>query len=95
MNDYRDQVSTGVSTHTCIFQNNNQTSIMNDYRDQVSTGVLCTFTHIPQVLLITLQLAMPSVVRFAICTMIFYIAFLLCGWLVLGPYHPKVNVKCV
>lgn len=24
-----------------------------------------------------------------ICTGILYIAFLLCGWLVLGPYHPK------
>ena len=33
--------------------------------------------------------------RFAICTMIFYFAFLLCGWLVLGPYHPKVYVLCV
>lgn len=41
-------------------------------------------------LLITLRLSMPSVIRFVICTGILYIAFLLCGWLVLGPYHPKV-----
>ena len=40
-------------------------------------------------LLITLRLSLPSVFRFVICTGILYIAFLLCGWLVLGPYHPK------
>ncbi len=41
-------------------------------------------------LLITLRLAMPSVVRFGVCAGILYISFLLLGWLVLGPYHPKV-----
>ena len=41
-------------------------------------------------LLLTLQISAPSVLRFIICTGILYIAFLLCGWLVLGPYHPKV-----
>lgn len=40
-------------------------------------------------LLITLRLALPSVFRFMVCGLIFYIAFLLLGWLVLGPYHPK------
>ncbi|XP_064385515.1 mucolipin-3-like [Halichondria panicea] len=40
-------------------------------------------------LLITLRLAMPSVVRFGVCAGILYISFLLLGWLVLGPYHPK------
>ena len=44
-----------------------------------------------QMLLITLRLAMPSVLRFIVCGGIFYIAFLLLGWLVLGSYHPKVN----
>ena len=42
------------------------------------------------ILLRTLYLSAPSVMRFIICTGIFYIAFLLCGWLVMGPYHPKV-----
>ena len=41
-------------------------------------------------LLLTLRLAMPSVLRFIVCAGILYFAFLLCGWLVLGPYHPKV-----
>ena len=41
-------------------------------------------------LLITLRLALPSVMRFIICAGILYISFLLCGWLVLGPYNPKV-----
>ena len=41
-------------------------------------------------LLLTLRLAMPSVLRFIVCAGILYIAFLLCGWLVMGPYHPKV-----
>ena len=41
-------------------------------------------------LLRTLYLSAPSVLRFIICTGILYIAFLLCGWLVMGPYHPKV-----
>ncbi|XP_011405686.2 PREDICTED: mucolipin-2-like isoform X2 [Amphimedon queenslandica] len=41
------------------------------------------------ILLITLRLAIPSVIRFMVCGFIFYVAFLLLGWLVLGPYHPK------
>ena len=42
-------------------------------------------------LLLTLRISAPSVLRFVICTGILYIAFLLCGWLVMGPYHPKVR----
>ena len=41
-------------------------------------------------LLRTLKVAAPNVFRFIVCTGILYIAFLLCGWLVMGPYHPKV-----
>lgn len=41
-------------------------------------------------LLLTLQLSLPSVLRFFVCAGILYTAFLLCGWLVLGAYHPKV-----
>ncbi len=44
------------------------------------------------VLLITLKVAMPSVLRFGVCVGILYISFLLLGWLVLGPYHPKVVI---
>ena len=42
-------------------------------------------------LLITLRLAMPSVLRFILCGSVLYMAFMLCGWLVLGPYHAKVG----
>ena len=41
-------------------------------------------------LLITLRLAMPSVLRFMVCAGVLYTAFVLTGWLVLGPYHSKV-----
>lgn len=41
-------------------------------------------------LLLTLRLSLPSVLRFCVCAGILYFAFLLCGWLVLGAYHPKV-----
>ena len=43
------------------------------------------------ILLITLRVALPSVLRFIACGGVLYIAFLLCGWLVLGPYHAKVQ----
>ena len=42
-------------------------------------------------LLLTLRLSIPSVVRFFVCAGILYLAFLFCGWLVLGAYHPKVE----
>lgn len=41
-------------------------------------------------LLRTLKVSAPNVIRLLVCTGILYIAFLLCGWLVMGPYHPKV-----
>ena len=43
-----------------------------------------------QVLFITIRLAIPSVLRFATCVFVLFAAFSLCGWLILGPYHPKV-----
>lgn len=43
------------------------------------------------ILLITLRVAMPSVLRFILCGGVLYVAFMLCGWLVLGPYHSKVG----
>ena len=42
-------------------------------------------------LLLTLRLSIPSVARFFVCAGILYLAFLFCGWLVLGAYHPKVE----
>ena len=44
-----------------------------------------------QILLLTLRLSIPSVLRFSICAGILYIAFMFLGWLVLGPYHTKVS----
>ncbi|KAL5506145.1 hypothetical protein EMCRGX_G007724 [Ephydatia muelleri] len=41
------------------------------------------------ILLITMRVALPSVLRFVVCAGVLYIAFVLTGWLVLGPYHSK------
>lgn len=49
---------------------------------------LSYFDHY-NMLLLTLRISLPSVLRFTVCAGILYFAFLLCGWLVLGAYHPK------
>ncbi|KAI6653479.1 Mucolipin-3 [Oopsacas minuta] len=41
------------------------------------------------ILLLTLRLALPNVIRFIICILIVYIACCLVGWVILGPYHSK------
>ncbi|XP_065903014.1 mucolipin-3-like [Dysidea avara] len=41
------------------------------------------------VLLITVKLALPSILRFAVCVLILFMAFIFCGWLVMGPYNPQ------
>ena len=41
------------------------------------------------ILLLTLRLAIPNVIRFIICILIVYIACCLVGWVILGPYHSK------
>ena len=41
------------------------------------------------ILLLTLRMAIPNVIRFIICILIVYIACCLVGWVVLGPYHSK------
>ena len=58
-------------------------------------GLLRFLSYFDQynMLLRTLRVAAPNVMRFVVCTGILYIAFLLCGWLVLGPYHPKVSLQ--
>jgi hypothetical protein len=43
------------------------------------------------ILLVTVKAAMPSILRFMFCTLILYVAFLLCGWAVLGPYNKKFS----
>ena len=44
-----------------------------------------------QIMVLTLQKALyPRIVSFLGCVALLYIGFLLCGWLVLGPYIAKV-----
>lgn len=45
-----------------------------------------------QVLLITLTLALPSFLRFAVCMIILFLAFVFCGWVVIGPYNLRVCI---
>lgn len=53
---------------------------------------LSPYSFLPhQILLLTLRLSLPSVLRFSVCAGILYIAFMFLGWLVLGPYHTKVS----
>lgn len=41
------------------------------------------------VIMLTVTKAFPRVVRFLLCAMLIYAGFMLCGWLVFGPYHVK------
>lgn len=40
-------------------------------------------------LILTLQAALPSVIRFCCCAAMIYLGYCFCGWIVLGPYHEK------
>ncbi|XP_064349455.1 mucolipin-3 isoform X5 [Camelus dromedarius] len=40
-------------------------------------------------LILTLQAALPSVIRFCCCVAMIYLGYCFCGWIVLGPYHEK------
>ncbi|XP_076976541.1 mucolipin-3 isoform X3 [Tamandua tetradactyla] len=40
-------------------------------------------------LILTLQVALPIVVRFCCCVAMIYLGYCFCGWIVLGPYHEK------
>ena len=62
------------------------------YKYVIHTYIKAKGSLFLQVLLIAIRLAIPSVLRFSICVFILFSAFLLCGWLVLGPYHPKVSI---
>ncbi|XP_037553942.1 mucolipin-3 [Nematolebias whitei] len=41
------------------------------------------------ILIVTLRTAFPNVIRFICCAGIIYLSYLLCGWIVIGPYHEK------
>ncbi|XP_016076157.1 PREDICTED: mucolipin-3 [Miniopterus natalensis] len=40
-------------------------------------------------LILTLQAALPNVMRFCCCAAVIYFGYCFCGWIVLGPYHEK------
>ncbi|XP_036916841.1 mucolipin-3 isoform X1 [Sturnira hondurensis] len=40
-------------------------------------------------LILTLQAALPNVMRFCCCAAMIYFGYCFCGWIVLGPYHEK------
>ncbi|KAI4874338.1 hypothetical protein NFI96_022196 [Prochilodus magdalenae] len=39
------------------------------------------------ILILTLQAALPSVIRFSLCAVLIYLSYCFCGWIVLGPHH--------
>ncbi|XP_046712887.1 mucolipin-2 isoform X1 [Silurus meridionalis] len=41
------------------------------------------------VLILTMQAALPNVLRFCCCAGMIYLGYTFCGWIVLGPYHEK------
>lgn len=45
----------------------------------------------PQVLILTMRAALPKVLRFCCCAGMIYLGYTFCGWIVLGPYHEKVQ----
>lgn len=45
-----------------------------------------------QVLILTMQAALPKVLRFCCCAGMIYLGYTFCGWIVLGPYHEKVKL---
>ncbi|GAA50313.1 mucolipin-1 [Clonorchis sinensis] len=47
------------------------------------------FSYNKSILMRTIASAVPALLRFAVCSMVLFFAFSLCGWAVLGPYHLK------
>uniref|UniRef100_A0A3Q3XHJ3 Uncharacterized protein n=1 Tax=Mola mola TaxID=94237 RepID=A0A3Q3XHJ3_MOLML len=41
------------------------------------------------VLILTMKVAFPKVLRFCCCAGMIYLGYTFCGWIVLGPYHEK------
>ncbi|XP_062244439.1 mucolipin-1-like [Platichthys flesus] len=48
-----------------------------------------TFFQKYNILIITLRVALPNVIRFCLCVAVIYLGYCFCGWIVLGPYHVK------
>lgn len=47
-----------------------------------------------QILILTLQAALPNAIRFSFCAVMIYLSYCFCGWIVLGPHHENVsNIK--
>ncbi len=47
-----------------------------------------------QILILTLQAALPNVIRFSLCAVMIFLGYCFCGWIVLGPHHENVsNIK--
>ncbi|XP_016363731.1 mucolipin-3 [Sinocyclocheilus rhinocerous] len=39
------------------------------------------------ILILTLQAALPNVIRFSFCAVMIFLSYCFCGWIVLGPHH--------
>ncbi|CAL8332087.1 unnamed protein product [Lota lota] len=48
-----------------------------------------TFFQKYNILIVTLRVAFPNVIRFSCCVAVIYLGYCFCGWIVLGPYHVK------
>ncbi|XP_051983332.1 mucolipin-1-like isoform X2 [Xyrauchen texanus] len=48
-----------------------------------------TFFQKYNILIVTLRVAFPNVIRFCCCVAVIYFGYCFCGWIVLGPYHVK------
>ncbi|XP_064258156.1 mucolipin-1 isoform X3 [Passer domesticus] len=51
-----------------------------------------TFFQKYNILIVTLRVALPNVMRFCCCVAVIYLGYCFCGWIVLGPHHVKVSV---
>ncbi|XP_074990323.1 mucolipin-1 isoform X2 [Calonectris borealis] len=52
-----------------------------------------TFFQKYNILIVTLRVALPNVIRFCCCVAVIYLGYCFCGWIVLGPYHVKVLLR--
>ncbi|NXB39780.1 MCLN1 protein, partial [Eulacestoma nigropectus] len=50
-----------------------------------------TFFQKYNILIVTLRVALPNVMRFCCCVAVIYLGYCFCGWIVLGPHHVKVG----
>uniref|UniRef100_A0A8D2PXB5 Mucolipin 1 n=1 Tax=Zosterops lateralis melanops TaxID=1220523 RepID=A0A8D2PXB5_ZOSLA len=48
-----------------------------------------TFFQKYNILIVTLRVALPNVMRFCCCVAVIYLGYCFCGWIVLGPHHVK------